>query len=144
MRTFFTEKVLWPIKCISEFKHASNVRNFCSVEVFLDSEIFSSGEQQQQDLQHTKASLQEDQKWRWTEWFTNTLDEIYPPHKSAHGPGGEPLDAVMCTVGAASKISCCLSRSLFLNAIYYLQSGQELFYKKVVSKSATTVSTIFS
>ena len=42
------------------------------------------------------------------------MDEIFPPYKSTHGPGEDPFEAVMCTVGAASQISCCLSRTLFL------------------------------
>ena len=42
------------------------------------------------------------------------MGEIFPPYKCTHGPGEDPFEAVMCAVGAASQISCCLSRILFL------------------------------
>ena len=58
------------------------------------------------------------------------MDEIFPPYKSAHGPGEDPFEAVMCTVGAASQISYCLRRILFLNATYYLQSTQDFLITK--------------
>ena len=42
------------------------------------------------------------------------VDEIFPPYKCTHGPGEDPFEAVMCAVGAASQISCCLWKILFL------------------------------
>ena len=42
------------------------------------------------------------------------MDEIFPPYICAHGPGEDPFEAVMCTVGAASQISVCLLKDLFL------------------------------
>ena len=42
------------------------------------------------------------------------MDEIFPPYICAHGPGEDPFEAVMCTVGAASQISFCLLKDLFL------------------------------
>ena len=42
-----------------------------------------------------------------TVYFCSVV-EIFPPHKCTHGPGEDPFEAVMCAVGAASQISCCL------------------------------------
>ena len=48
-----------------------------------------------------------------TVYFCSVV-EIFPPYKCTHGPGEDPFEAVMCAVGAASQISCCLWRILFL------------------------------
>ena len=48
-----------------------------------------------------------------TVYFCSVV-EIFPPYKCTHGPGEDPFEAVMCAVGAASQISCCLLRTLFL------------------------------
>ena len=42
------------------------------------------------------------------------MDEIFPPYICAHGPGEDPFEVVMCTVGTASQISFCLLKELFL------------------------------
>ena len=40
------------------------------------------------------------------------MGEIFPPHTSAHGPGEDPFEAVMCTVGAAFQISRMLTEDI--------------------------------
>ena len=40
------------------------------------------------------------------------MDEIFPPYLCAHGPGEDPFEAVMCTVGAASQISLMLTEDI--------------------------------
>ena len=39
---------------------------------------------------------------------------FFLPTICTHGPGEDPFEAVMCAGGAASQISCCLLKILFL------------------------------
>ena len=60
------------------------------------------------------------------------VDEIFPPYKCTHGPGEDPFEAVMCAVGAASQISCCLWKILFLIQNITRKSLQELLSKDLL------------
>ena len=68
-----------------------------------------------------------------TVYFCSVV-EIFPPYKCTHGPGEDPFEAVMCAVGAASQISECLWRMLFLiqNITCYL--CRNLFEKIFVKR----------
>ena len=52
------------------------------------------------------------------------MDKI-SPYICAHGPEEDAFEAVMCTVGAASQISCCLLKILFLIQNITCKSLQE-------------------
>jgi len=59
---------------------------------------------------------------------------FFLPTHCTHGPGEDPFEAVMCAVGAASQISECLWRMLFLiqNITCYL--CRNLFEKIFVKR----------
>ena len=56
----------------------------------------------------------------------NSVVEIYPPHICVHGPGEDPFEAVMYTVGAASQISLLMEVAIF-NAKQHLLYSAVLF-----------------
>ena len=50
-----------------------------------------------------KTTIQRQGEYFYSIWF---MGEIFPPHTCAHRPGEGLFEVVMCTVGAASQISC--------------------------------------
>ena len=110
VRTFFTEKHLWPIKHISEYISMFSVEH---EKFFKCSETF----QFQQTTHHLKELLQlpgQSTLWRWIIFTVALWVRFFLPTQCTHGPGEDPFEAVMCAVGDASQISCCLLRTLFL------------------------------
>ena len=60
---------------------------------------------------------------------------FFLPTYCTHRPGEDPFEAVMCAVGAASQISCCLLKStVSTNTKYHLESLQDYHKKRVQSK----------
>ena len=55
----------------------------------------------------------------------------FPPYKCIHGPGEDPFEAVMCTVGAASQISIAYRRLCFVYKTS-IESQQEIIYRRLI------------
>ena len=69
---------------------------------------------------------------------------FFLPTHCTHGPGEDPFEAVMCAVGAASQISCCLLKSTFsTNTKYHLESLQD-YYNQSYYKSATLFKILYT
>ena len=62
----------------------------------------------------------------------NSVVEIYPPDICVHGPGEDPFEAVMYTVGAASQISLLMEVAIF-NAKQHLLYSAGYFTNQVQS-----------
>ena len=71
----------------------------------------------------------------------NLWVRFFLPTHCTHGPGEDPFEAVMCAVGAASQISECLWRMLFLiqNITCYAYLCRNLFKNTVVPAGQTEV-----
>ena len=135
MRTFFTEKQLWPIKnivwrpriCVL-FHRKTAVTNQNISEHW--SMSFERANIVPQNFLHSRKLIQFPKSTESVEEETKSLHHesdkvnIFTEitlwvrfsllTQSAHGPGEDPFEAVMCTVGAASQISFCLLKDLFL------------------------------
>ena len=97
-------------------------------------DIFSSGKHSK-NFRNSGATLR-NKLQREGEFYLliRFVGEIFPPYICTHGPGEDPFEAVMCAVGAASQISECLWRMLFLiqNITCYL--CRNLFEKIFVKR----------
>ena len=57
------------------------------------------------------------------------VGEIFPPYICTHRPGEVPFEAVMCAVGGASQISCCLLKAFVSYTKHHLNLNRNFIYK---------------
>ena len=99
-----------PIKKVSEYISMCRKGIFEVCRIFLCSEKdFSSGESYTNFRNSSAIWRYKATKWRWIFAYLLCGWDFSSSH-----PGEDPFEAVMCTVGAASKISYCLLKILFL------------------------------
>ena len=79
--------------------------------------------------------------------YNCSVVEIFPPYKCTHGPGEDPFEAVLCAVGAASQISCCLLKTFVSYTKHHLNLSRNFIYKTDlfdITTLPTVVAYVFS
>ena len=99
--------------------------------------------QNPQTLSRKKQSLHHEKDYhrvrRWIFLLNSLHGWDFSSHTSAHGPGEDPFEAVMCTVGAASQISWMLTEDICFWHKISLKSPQEFNQTKYFMKRYTVV-----
>ena len=138
----FTKKQLWPIQIVSEhwsmsFERANIIpQNSCAFEeIDSVSRIHRICRRRKRQFASRERQPQSHKVNIFTEitlWVRFTLLT-----RSAHGPGEDPFEAVMCTSGGClSKSHECLQKTSVRNTKYHLNLRRNLSNKEII-KSAT-------